>query len=185
MADKPVNRVNIGGVTLDWNQVKSKKVQTVNGQKVFIIEFKTGVKAIYPTQNSNDGASIDSRELTMWQSLDYDNETFVKNLDNAVITGSIEDDHIIAENVYNTTIDVSDDNNDDQVDVVSAHYKEVRSDGTLRYVGKDNHGYSHDNKVKLDKHDKASEIVKNYENSEKTDEYTLSKVKGPGTENRF
>lgn len=184
MGNEPVNSKTFGGVSFNWNQVKSAKVKTgENGQKIYFIEFKTGVTAEYPMQE--DG-SMQSRELTMWQSMDYDTETVLKNLKGAKIKGSEKDDHIIAKEVTDSTIDVSGDNNDDHVDVESEYRNYKYKDGTKFHDSK----LSKNNTLILGKDDtatKTTKIIKKTEDGKggfKVDEEVRSRdIEGPGIEN--
>ncbi|MBQ8459179.1 hypothetical protein IJ541_03645 [bacterium] len=158
---EPIMYKNFGGVDFNWNQVKSAKVKNVNGQKMYYIEFKSGVTAEYPEQSGD--ASMRSRELTMWQSFDYDTETILNGVQNAKVKGSKKDDHIIGKEVQNCEIDVSGDNNDDHVDIESKYR-------TTKF-NKKHGGYtdrsakrSSDNKIILDKNDSAT---RTYEYKEK------------------
>ena len=178
---EPVNIKNFGGVDFNWNQVKSAKVEKgKDGKKTFFIEFKTGVKMEYPMQQGDTSAG--SKELTMWQSLDYDNETVIYGLKNAKITGSKNDDHIIGRGIKGCRIDVSNDNNDDKVDVnKGAEYK--YPDHTL-----EKHIESEDNTIVMDKKDKATQLQTHvtYAKDGKVEKFKREiNVEGPGIENRF
>lgn len=110
---EPVKR--FGGLGLDWNQVKNCEIkQNKNGEKTYFIEFKTGVTAEYPMQKTG---YIESRELTLWQSFDYDTQTHLTGANNVKIKGSKNDDHILIDYSTNTTVDVGGDNNDDEVHI--------------------------------------------------------------------
>jgi len=190
---EPVNMKNFGGVDFNWNEVKSaKKVKGKDGKETYIVQFQTGVTAQYPLQKGQ-GASMGSRELTMWQSIDYDTETVLTDIDGAKIKGSKKDDHIIAKNIEDTVIDVAGDNNDDHVDIISynrseSHYGEDYHDVT--YMSNDN---SEGNKIVLGNDDTADQKV-DFEDKAYTDDgvkitnkkkFTSNSVEGPGIENRF
>ena len=182
MGNEPVDNRTFGGVDFNWNEVKSAKVRKVNGQKIYFIEFKTGVTARYPLQE-NGGASISSRELTMWQSMDYDTETFLKNMKHAVIKGSKKDDHIVAKGITNSTIDVSQDDNDDHVDVIS---ERTYAGNELLHTEE-----SYDNTVILDDSDSATKKNKSIKykagggKTKEEKEKDLFEAKGQGVDNRF
>lgn len=177
MTDPAVHNKNFGGVNFNWNEVKSAKVvKGKNGKETYFIEFKTGVKAEYPVQN---GASMNSRELTMWQSLDYDNETVINGMQGATITGSQSDDHIVANGVKGCTINVANDNNDDHVDIVE------NDEYFSSYGGLHEATNSEGNKIILDKKDTAKNkyIISNG-NLDAIGAQEVN-VQGPGVENRF
>ena len=186
MGNEPVHSKTFGGVEFNWNQVKSAKVKTgENGQKMYFIEFKTGVTAEYPLQESG---SMHSRELTMWQSMDYDTETILKGIEGATIKGSKKDDHIVAKEVKNSTIDVSGDNNDDHVDVENTFRYYKRNDGSSY----NDAIKSENNKIILDAEDTATRKNKNVskfqnKSGEWTEKETINNldVEGPGTETRM
>lgn len=186
MGNEPVNYKTFGGVEFNWNEVKSAKVKTgQNGQKMYFIEFKTGVTAEYPMQE--DG-SMSSRELTMWQSMDYDTETIIQRMEGATIKGSEKDDHIVAKEVKDSTIDVSGDNNDDHVDVENTYkYYKYNNGDSYNDALK-----SEDNTIILGNDDTATRKNKNISNfqnnkgewTKKEDVRTLD-VEGPGIETRM
>ena len=174
----PVNIKTFGGVNFNWNQVKAAKVRTVNGQKMYFIEFKTGVTAEYPMQEQG---SMRSRELTMWQSMDYDTETILNDMKGVTVKGSKKDDHIVAKGITDSTIDVSQDKNDDHIDVISSD----------TYAGNEllHSEESYANTVILDDSDSATKTQKSitYETSggKKEREKNLFEAKGQGVDNRF
>ena len=174
----PVNRKNFGGVDINWNQVKSAKMEKgKDGKKTFFIEFKTGVKMEYPMQQGVPSA--ESKELTMWQSLDYDNETVIDGLKNAKITGSKNDDHIIGKGIKGCRIDVANDNNDDKVDILGYRYP----DHTICSFRE-----SEDNTIVMDKKDKATQLHTHVTGTVdgKVENFKREiNVEGPGIENRF
>ena len=180
MGNEPIMNKNFGGVDFNWNQVKSAKVKTVNGQKMYFIEFKSGVTAEYPQQTGD--ASMQSRELTMWQSLDYDTETILNGIENAKVKGSKQDDHIVGTGVKNCEIDVSGDNNDDHVDINSKTTFIKHRDGGESRSAK----ASSDNKIILDENDSATRTyeykTRKYVKGKKQEELKVQerKVKGPG-----
>ena len=187
MGNEPVNNKTFGGVTFNWNEVRKSNVRTdENGQKIYFIEFKTGVTAEYPEQQAGE---MSSRELTMWQSLDYDTETILNRIDGAKIKGSKKDDHIIAKETTNSEIDVSGDNNDDHVDVESKYTTFKHADGHTISDRK----VSGDNEILLGEGDTATKtrrfITKTQKakgGAYKTEEKTRTfDAKGPGTENRM
>ncbi len=142
----PIHNKKFGGVNFNWNQVKSAEVKQKDGKKIYIVEFKSGIKVEYPEQKYG---KMQSRELTMWQSFDYDTETILENVDNVKVTGSQKDDHIIGETITNSTINVANDkNNDDKVDIRS----EIRKykDGIIA------EDLSENNTLILDKSDTAT-----------------------------
>ena len=178
MGNEPVNIKTFGGVNFNWNQVKAAKVRTVNGQKMYFIEFKTGVTAEYPMQEQG---SMRSRELTMWQSMDYDTETILNDMKGVTVKGSKKDDHIVAKGITNSTINVSQDNNDDHIDVISSN----------TYAGDEllHSEASYGNTVILDDSDSATKtnksLVYNTSGGKTKKEKGLFKAEGPGTDNRF
>ena len=184
MGNEPVNLKTFGGVAFNWNQVKSAKVKTgQNGEKTYFIEFKTGVTAEYPMQKNG---SMQSRELTMWQSMDYDTETILSKLKGVKIKGSKQDDHIVAKEVEDSTIDVSGDNNDDHIDVESVYRHYKYKDGTRSRDIK----ASKNNTLILGKDDtatKTTKIIQKTENGRgglKVDEEVRTyDIEGPGIEN--
>ena len=138
MADYPVNPKNFGGANVNWNEVKSAKItKNKNGQKTYTIVFKTGVTAQYPVQKG--GASIQSRELTMWQSIDNDTKTVANGFKGLQLKGSEKDDYIIGRNLKNSTIDVANDKgNDDHVvlESLSQHQRHGQGRGFAGGKGK-------------------------------------------------
>lgn len=167
MAEPTVYNKYFGGVEFNWNEVKSaKKVTDKYGRETFIVEFKTGIKAEYPEQN---GSSMNSKELTMWQSFEYDNETIINGMHGAKITGSQKDDHIVAYSTHDCEIDVANDNNDDYVEVIGTDLD-----------------YEHDTRdtlVKLDKSDKLRRA--HHYSLENHEENSSVEIKGPGIDNTF
>lgn len=55
--------IKFGGVILDANQIKTKKVEKGLKNDVYVVEFKNGVKARYEMQNSaQENAALNSTE---------------------------------------------------------------------------------------------------------------------------
>ena len=117
---EPYMKKILGGVEFNWNQVKAAKVRkNQDGERIYTIEFKSGVKVEYPEQNNG---AIQSRELTMWQSLDHDTETLLDDIKGAQVYGTMKDDLIKGKNIGNCTINVSGDNNDDHVEITNSYF---------------------------------------------------------------
>ena len=178
MADYPVNPKDFGGANVNWNEVKSAKItKNKNGQKTYTIVFKTGVTAQYPVQKG--GASIQSRELTMWQSIDNDTETVANGFEGLQLKGSEKDDYIIGRNLKNSKIDVANDKgNDDHV--VLESLSQHKPDYTFWQC---NEGVS----VKLDENDTLDKRHVHEESNGKGDISTTVenyRIKGPGIEAR-
>ena len=117
---EPYMHKRLGGVNFNWNQVKAAKVRkNQDGERIYTIEFKSGVKVEYPEQNRG---TIESRELTMWQSLDHDTETLLYDIKRAQVHGTKKDDLIKGEDIEDCTINVSGDNNDDHVEITNFYF---------------------------------------------------------------
>lgn len=201
MGNDPLNNKTFGGVLFNWNEVKSANVKKVQGQKMYFIEFKSGVKVQYPKQreNENNNPEMRSKELTMWQSLDYDTETFLNNVEHVKVSGTPKDDHIIGKSIIYSEINVSGDYNDDHVDIVSEKaYEDIEGRSHLERAdieGKrglwrdfDKSHESHDNRLILGKDDTATKIDRNviFNNIGKfTEERKLSTTEGLGIDNTF
>lgn len=166
MAEPAINHKVFGGAHFNWNQVEHA-TETLNkdGKKTYCVIFKTGVKIEYPEQDdAYYDAAATSREYTMWQSLDYDTETFTKNFKNAKITGSLKDDYIESIDNEGCIIDVANDHNDDKVKVKILQLKNSREN----------------NEIILD----SKDIIGHYRKKDPND-YSEQIIKGPGIENEF
>lgn len=53
--------IKFGGVTLDANQIKSKRIEKGLKSDVYIVEFKSGVKARYEMQNAKQEPALNSQ----------------------------------------------------------------------------------------------------------------------------
>ncbi len=162
---EPVHKKVFGGVKMNWNEVKSAQVNVdkKNNKNTYNVTFKTGVRVEYPEQ-TNPKASIYSEEEGSIFS-GHDTSTRINYLDGAKVTGSRDDDYIRCNQVKNSTIDVSKDHNDDEVEMITTakNYKEFKENN-------DN------NTIMLDEEDTAKIYTAKGFN-------TLKEVEGPGIEN--
>lgn len=53
--------IKFGGVTLDANQIKTKRIEKGLKNDVYIVEFKSGVKARYEMQNGTQEPALNSQ----------------------------------------------------------------------------------------------------------------------------
>ena len=170
---EPYMHKRLGGVNFNWNQVKAAKVRkNQDGERIYTIEFKSGVKVEYPEQNNG---AIQSRELTMWQSLDHDTETLLYDIKGAQVHGTKKDDLIKGENIEDCTINVSGDNNDDHVEITNS------------YFDYDHYNESKNNTVILGNSDTAQldETIDTSDIAEASEENYLKEIEGPGIDNTF
>lgn len=182
---KPVNFLNVGGVNLNGNQVKSHETIKKNGQTLHRVQFNSGVFAEYPTQNAKQNASLYSHA---WDDIDgRATYTESNNLDNASISGTDKSDNIILNGNNGTKVDISGDENSDFVSVndsvkgekygaQSSKWSEPESDST-RYLERENI-YTHaqdkaseNNTIMTDEKDSIDFDTKN----------TVAEVEGQGT----
>lgn len=85
---KPQNQITFGGVRVNQNDIKSKKVVKENGATRFVIDFKNGVKVKYPEQSAKKNSIIGEDDH------DYNILRSFKRIDNAEITISPESANI-------------------------------------------------------------------------------------------
>ena len=184
---KPVNFLNVGGVNLNGNQVKSHETIKKNGQTLHRVQFNSGVFAEYPTQNAKQNASLYSHA---WDDIDGKaTYTESNNLNNASISGTDKPDEIVLNGNNGTKVDISGDDNSDFVSVndsvkgekygaQSSRWSEPKSDsGSTRYLEREDI-YTH-------AQDKASEnntIVTDEKDGIDFDtKNTVAEVVGQGT----
>lgn len=82
------NKVKIGGVIFDKNQIEADKTKTytLNGKKMNTVWVKPGIQIDYPDQTKKD-ASVESTGLSpKWYNPDSSNIN-INNIDNATIYG--------------------------------------------------------------------------------------------------
>jgi hypothetical protein len=111
----PIKKVSFGGATFNENDVKKRDVRFDNGKKIYCVFLNNGVKIEYPEQPEEQNAQINGRELTWWNSFTDDTRTDLYRIDGAMVTGSENDDIISLNGCTNCKVDVSGDDNDDNV----------------------------------------------------------------------
>lgn len=104
--------IKFGGVTLDANQIKSKRIEKGLKNEVYVVEFKNGVKARYEMQNSNQqNAALNSGE-SPYKNMSADKvmNTEGWNIKGLTIEGSNVRDNMIFHDCEDTIVNNYNDN---------------------------------------------------------------------------
>lgn len=108
---RPLNLIKYGGVEFNSNDIASKKkVSNEQGNIRYSVFLKNGVQLEYPEQNKNNKASIFVNTSFPGVKVNY---VEANNLAYGKIKGTDERDLIILNGNNGTTVDISNDNKDD------------------------------------------------------------------------
>lgn len=167
---EPIKEVTLGGVVYNENHVKKSSVRTdANGKKTYSVFLKNGVKIEYPEQQK-PGARLYGYELSFWDSLSNDTSTALYNFDGAKVTGTPDDDLIHMERCTNCKVDISGDDNDDEV-IIDKNTVFWRSKGEQVNLSKGND-------IIMDEHDNLTIYTDPKREGQR---YARKEIDGPGT----
>ncbi len=115
---EPIGRkpINFGGVVVDENQIKNKKIEKGLNKDTYIIEFKSGVTARYQLQNQANAPALNSGESEFNKmSNDKVMNTEAWNIKGLSIEGSSERDNITLHDCEYSSVNTFGDDKADQV----------------------------------------------------------------------